>query len=89
METGTRHELIARSGWFAHLTRGDTGHEPQADGTGHTQRIDTRGEGADAMRAVEGVDVSSEARLHMRVQPFFTPPPLKALASETILNMEV
>jgi len=57
VDTGTPRELIARDGWFAHCARGDTGHEPQADGTGNTDQMDTQDEGAAAMMAVEMADV--------------------------------
>src|SRR5262249_21241509 len=42
VDTETPHELIARGGWFAHFARGDTGHEPQADGTGKSEQMDTQ-----------------------------------------------
>ena len=57
VDTGTPHELIARGGWFAHFARGDTRHEPQADGTGNIDQMDTQDEGADATMAVEMADV--------------------------------
>jgi ATP-binding cassette, subfamily B, bacterial len=56
VDTGTRHEIIARGGWFAHFARGDTGYEPQADGTGNTDRTDTGEEGAETTMAVETAD---------------------------------
>jgi len=57
VDTGTPHELMARDGWFAHFARGDTGHEPQADGAGNTDQMDTQDAGADATMAVEMADV--------------------------------
>lgn len=55
-DAGTPDELITRGGWFAHFARGDTGHEPHADGTGNTDQTDTEDEGADAKMAVEVAD---------------------------------